>query len=312
MKTTTSKNKKQVLLDAAKKVAAKSSGLSTDVLSQGLRIPPAKKQDRIILNKKAEKEAVLEKSKAAAKPIQIPPAESLTRLRVGDIFLDKGVEAVVWFANDCRAAIAPLNSLIHKRINNKGELQFLGGKEHSENISPNSDVKVIRSLGRQGLAEHIENRSKQITEQKSENMKTVKSKKKSEGTHGKLGGYKGHSVTSVIRAFGKAGWTLDEARAFFKREGIPASDNTIKIQIRRGAKGEQEGAPLGADLLKSIKPKLAAVKSDKPAGKSEKSSKSEKPAAKSEAPAAKKKDEPKKASKPAPPEDEEDEDEDEE
>jgi len=130
---------------------------------------------------------------------------------------------------------------------------------------------VIEHLGRRGLAKYLDERGDHINEQRKENMaKTKKEKAEKGASTGKLGGYKGHSITSVIRAFGKAGWTLDEARAWFKQEKIDVADNTIKIQLRRGAKGEEEGAPLKKSELAEMKPVVKKSKEEKSDKKSKK------------------------------------------
>lgn len=187
-----------------------------------------------------------------------------------------GGEWVVWFINDSRAAIAPLSSVIKWRAREAdGKLQFMA-KGETENISPNSEVEVLRSLGRKGLVDFLEsnknadNQKTSMSKDKSNNKSETKSKSKKDKTPsaGKLGGYKGHSITSVVRAFGKAGWTLDEARVFFTRNDIEVADTTIKIQLRAGVKGEGgDPADFSKDELSKMKPKVAA-KTEKSGGKS--------------------------------------------
>jgi hypothetical protein len=89
-------------------------------------------------------------------------------------------------------------------------------------------------------------------------------------------------VTSVIRAFGKAGWTLDEARAFFVKKEIEVADTTIKIQLRAGVKGEGgEPASFTKDELASMKPKVAKKEKSEKGDKSGKSAKTSKKSKKS-------------------------------
>lgn len=93
---------------------------------------------------------------------------------------------------------------------------------------------------------------------------------------GKLGGYKGYSITSVIRAFGKAGWKSAEAKAFFEEQNIPVSPTTISIQLRHGrlATGGEPAAISQAEL-KSIRPEV-----EEPAAKPAPTKAAAKPAAK--------------------------------
>lgn len=214
------------------------------------------------------------------------PNPSRDGLRIGDVILRGEDEYVVWFVNDSRAAIAPLSSHIQFRIReDDGKLQFLAKKD-SENISAHSDCKVIRSLGRKGLASLLEERKTSTNNdddgepedtKKDKSMSKNKKTEKTEtnGRPGKLGGYKGHSVTSVVRAMGKAGWTLDEARTFFEKKDIAVADTTIKIQLRAGVKGEGgDPAKFSKDELAAMKPKVKkAAAKEEPAPKSKKKSK---------------------------------------
>jgi hypothetical protein len=186
------------------------------------------------------------------------------RLKVGDVFRFNGVKSVVTFVHESRARIAPLNAPIKWRQLEGQKIQFLARDQVTDDVSATSQVEIIKSYGREGLAKYLDERGDVISEQRRDNMAKNKKEKAEKGAStGKLGGYKGHSITSVIRAFGKAGWTLDEARAWFKQEKIEVADNTIKIQLRRGAKGEEEGAPLSKKELAEIKPVVKASKKDK-------------------------------------------------
>jgi len=202
------------------------------------------------------------KTEATGKPVR---NTGTAGLRVGDVIKIDGSEHVVWFVNDCRAAVAPLDSsILHRTRDDK--IQFLA-KADSKNISPNSSVPVIRSLGRKGLAEYLDARATTKTNT-TNTMKSNKSSSKNETStdskkekdaprHGKLGGYKGRSITSVIRAFGKAGWSLAEARAFFKEEKIGVADTTIVIQLRAGRIGEGgEPADFSKKELEAMRPEV--------------------------------------------------------
>lgn len=214
-----------------------------------------------------------------------PKAESnRSGLMIGDVIKFNGSEHVVWFVNDSRAAVAELKSPIKFRVRDSdGKFEFLA--KESENISPNSDCEVLRSLGRKGLAAYLEQTAAKKNQNNSRTDmakdKSTKSTTKSEKEKtGKLGGYKGHSITSVIRAFGKVGYTLDEARAWFAKKDIAVADATIKIQLRAGSKGEGgDPAPISKEDLLAMKPKVKApAKAEKTEKKPAKKSKTTKPA----------------------------------
>lgn len=107
------------------------------------------------------------------------------------------------------------------------------------------------------------------TDPKPKDTKEAKPKaKKAEGeepaTRGKLGSILGHSVVSVIRAFGKAGWDFETAKASLQKVGVTAAERTIKIGLMRGHKndGTRRIANLTKAQLDSLKvtPKPAAKK----------------------------------------------------
>jgi hypothetical protein len=79
-------------------------------------------------------------------------------LHVGDVIDHDGAEWVVWSANDTKASIAPLDSKIVSRVRESdGLIQFLA-KGDTDAISPDADVKVKRSFGREGLKAHLDDR----------------------------------------------------------------------------------------------------------------------------------------------------------
>lgn len=257
---------------------------------------------------KAAKPAAAAKTETpAAKPEPAPatPApkpteqEGTHRLRVGDVFKgENGVEHVVWFLNESRACVAPLDSEIKHRTDDSGVIRFIAGK-NSQNISPESLVEITQQLGRKGLAEYIDNKEKQKAE---ESMKTktaakaAKSAAKKTGAStpgiraGSLGTYEGFSVASVVRRLAHEGWNAKEIRAFLDKEKIESSDQTIKINIYRGVRKEHHAAFQLAPLQKL--PAKPVIKEDpKPAAKS----------AKPAAPAKAEKTEPKKATPAAKP-----------
>lgn len=207
---------------------------------------------------------------------------SLHKLAVGDVFSQENQDYVVWFLNESRAQIAPLTGEIEYRIREEdGRIQFLATKG-SENVSPNSEFKILRSLGRSGLKDEIDRlRKEQPTET---NMKKKTKKQKGEGTpgirSGSLGTYKNYSIASVVRTLGKAGWKVPEVRAWLDKEGIKASDQTIKLNIYRGVKGvDGELAPLKKDEFPT-KPVVESSKAPAKTGKKDKKGAKEKSSSK--------------------------------
>lgn len=212
-------------------------------------------------------------------PKTVPADEGMSRLRVGDCFKDlKGVEMVVWFLNPSRACVVPLSSPIKHRTDDQGVIRFIGGKD-SVNISPDSLVEVTRSLGRKGLADEIDKRDKQSSEESMKSKTTKKPSKgaKKEGTGtpgiraGSLGTYAdtGFSIASVVRKLASEGWTTPEIRALFAAKKIESSDQTIKLNVYRGVRTKYHKAfqlaPLTKDQMPA-KPKVAAP-APKPAAK---------------------------------------------
>lgn len=203
-------------------------------------------------------------------PTKKGPDEGMSRLRVGDVYKDpKGVEMVVWFLNQSRACVVPLDSQIKHRTDDEGVIRFIAGKE-SVNISPDSLVEVTRSLGRKGLADEIDKRDKQSAEEsmKSKTVKKPSKGAKKEGTGtpgiraGSLGTYEGYSIASVVRKLASEGWTTPEIRALFSAKKIECSDQTIKLNVYRGVRPKYHKAFLLAPLTKDqipAKPKVAAA-----------------------------------------------------
>jgi hypothetical protein len=79
---------------------------------------------------------------------------------------------------------------------------------------------------------------------------------------GKLGQILGHSVVSVIRALGKAGWELDEAQDTLQHLRISAKPHTIKMGLKRGRDGDKTRkiAPLTTKQLNSLRVAKPAAK----------------------------------------------------
>jgi hypothetical protein len=236
-----------------------SSGESGRLANEGssLKHKPKRKDDHMNETKlgTAEKSAVKSTPKSS--------------YRVGDVFLDGDVEMVVWFLNPKKGCVAPLNSGLDYRKGDDGMIRFAAGKK-SANVSPDQQFEIIRSLGREGLAEHIDAQKKTQTE---DNMKktakkaskpaAVKADKKPSTpgirTGGTLGSYKGYSIASVVRALGKAGWKTPEVKAFFDKEKITCSDQTIKINIYRSHHPERPDSGLPAPLTKDQMPEKPVI-----------------------------------------------------
>jgi hypothetical protein len=68
-------------------------------------------------------------------------------------------------------------------------------------------------------------------------------------TKGKLGAILGHSVVSVIRAWGKAGWSVQEAQLALSALKIEAAPHTIKGGLLRGR--QADGTRRIAELTKA-------------------------------------------------------------
>ena len=85
-------------------------------------------------------------------------------------------------------------------------------------------------------------------------------KKQQIKTAGKLGNFLGHSITSSIRAMGKAGWTFEQVRAAMAEQGLKPADQTIRIQLSAGRKGKQSPAAIPAKELASLRPKTETAK----------------------------------------------------
>jgi len=72
----------------------------------------------------------------------------------------------------------------------------------------------------------------------------------------------GHSIVAVIRAMGKAGWEFKEAQAALAAKKITPAENTIRIQLRAGAKGLGQPAEIPSKDLEALRPKIADKASD--------------------------------------------------
>ena len=86
-------------------------------------------------------------------------------------------------------------------------------------------------------------------DEKQQNLKTVMKEKQIRKNTGKLGGFRGHSITSTIRRMAKAGWDFATCRATFDALKIKVADTTSRIQLRDGGKP----ADISADELAKIK-----------------------------------------------------------
>lgn len=241
---------------------------------------------------------------AAPRVRQVNVDERLTVLQVGDIVdLGPGLggEHIVWKCNDCRALCVPSNRSFQFKDGESGrEIEFNPSMK-LVGISPNSEVPILRRLGKSGMIEFLENKTKQKDENKmSKEAKAVEKKEKSaEPSLGRLGGFQGFAVTAVIRAMAVAGWEYWECRHVFDANKVEVADNTIRIQLSAGRAGKG-GAP--AELTKKYLASIRPDADEKPAA----ARKAAKPAKAEKAVVAKKK------AKVAPVEDEDDEEDDEE
>jgi len=198
----------------------------------------------------------------------------LTILQVGDI-VDLGVglggEHIVWKCNDCRALCVSTNRRFEFKDGEAGrEIEFNTSLK-LVGISPNSEVPILKRLGKSRMIEFLENKTKQKDEKSmGEKAKTEKKSKSEEPSLGKLGGFHGFAVTAAIRAMAVAGWEYWECRNVFDANKVEVADNTIRIQLSAGRAGKG-GAPaeLTKKYLASIRPdadeKPAAARKAKPA-----------------------------------------------
>lgn len=268
----------------------------------------------------SEAKAKTKKAPAAnppARPVSTP-SEGLSKLKVGDTFLQEGIIRAVYFLNESRACTAPITSLKSHRVSDSGMIQFQAPSDGtSQNIGPNSELEFLERLGRKGLSERIDALVKNKPESTEKNMdkknkpakaKTEKTPKKAKVANstpgiraGKLGNYKGYSIASVIRTLAIKGWNFAECRAFCEKQGVEASDQTIKINIYRGVhRKDGEPAPLKPDEMPP-KPKVEVKeKKAKAPAKPAAKAKAAPANAKAKAKPVAKKPEAKTAAKPAP------------
>jgi hypothetical protein len=88
-----------------------------------------------------------------------------------------------------------------------------------------------------------------------------KMKDEKQNPRARLGEFMGHSVVSVIRAMGAAGWTFKEAQAALAK--VAPAENTIRIQLRAGAKKLAPPADIDPQKLEALRPALPASDADK-------------------------------------------------
>lgn len=231
----------------------------------------------------------------------------LTQLQVGDIIeLRRDFVAIVWKVSDCRALCLPLtNRTVEFKDSRTDRIIHFQTSGSPESISPNSEVPILRRLGKSGMISILEKQKNESNEMKEKTEKTVKKEKPQEEAApklGRLGGFMGHAITAVIRAMAVAGWEYWECRAAFDAAKVAVADNTIRIQLSAGRGGK------GGDPAPLSKKALAEIRPD-PSEKSEKEAKPEKK--KAAKPAAEKAAKPAKKSKPAPEDDDADDDADE-
>lgn len=95
-----------------------------------------------------------------------------SRLQVGDIIPFGQQEYIVWLVNRSRAACAPLVGSAPVRVTtaSDGSVAFTPAA-HSESISPNSEVPILRRLGRAGIIACLEERKQKSEKQISPKIK---------------------------------------------------------------------------------------------------------------------------------------------
>jgi len=162
------------------------------------------------------------------------------RLRVGDIVTHSGADHLVWLVNESRAALLPLAKLT----------------ADPENVSPESELPLVKRLGIKGAIALLT--SKTATPPRAKAAKSD-----TEPKLGKLGGYLGFSVVSIIRTLGKAGWDFKTTRSAFDRESVACADQTIRIQLKSGKDGIGTRAELTAKQIAQLKGKAPKAVSKK-------------------------------------------------
>ena len=87
--------------------------------------------------------------------------------------------------------------------------------------------------------------------------------KSNENVRARLGEFMGHSVVSVIRAMGAAGWNFEEAQTALAKAKLSPAENTIRIQLRAGRLKLAEPADIDSKELKALRPNLPKPEADK-------------------------------------------------
>lgn len=87
--------------------------------------------------------------------------------------------------------------------------------------------------------------------------------KSKENPRARLGEFMGHSVVSVIRAMGAAGWNFEEAQTALKKAKLSPAENTIRIQLRAGRMKLAKAADIDPKELKALRPEIPAKSADK-------------------------------------------------
>ncbi|QDP54843.1 MAG: hypothetical protein Unbinned3891contig1000_41 [Prokaryotic dsDNA virus sp.] len=263
------------------------------------QISKLRKQGRII-ELEDEKPAVDKPGK------QSTIKRTLTRLQPGDVIEHDGTEHLVWFVNNSRASAIPFTcNAVQFRSRSGQVVKLTASSGNSINISPNSEVPILSSLGQSGLQEILKTKSSKlqrnagITDNNTNNDSNMAKKATSKGRtaaesndgaptqrSGKCGQLFGYSITAVIRTMAVEGFNFAEAQAALQEEGITVADNTIKIQLSRGRTGAQPPAPVNAEVKKirpkglATPPKTAPKAKSKPAAKPAKSKAAAKKASK--------------------------------
>jgi hypothetical protein len=100
--------------------------------------------------KKADKTPVAPKAHAVAEARPAPIVRNdweYTRLKVGDVVALYGREFVVDYVNTCRARCIPLSKKQVSYTTVSGKTVEFESEEAGKNISPNSDIPILKRLG---------------------------------------------------------------------------------------------------------------------------------------------------------------------
>ena len=85
--------------------------------------------------------------------------------------------------------------------------------------------------------------------------KTKANKPTKKTSKGRLGAILGHSVVSVVRAMGKHGWELSDAKTVLDHLKIPIRPHTLRMALKRGRDNDKTRR-----IAKLSKPQLDSLR----------------------------------------------------